>query len=336
MGARRPVSVGVIGLGRSGWDLHVRSLRDDPRYRIAAACDPLEGRRRQARRELGCAVYAGHEGLLAHPGLELAVIASKSNDHVPMARGALERGLHVVLEKPLASSAREFSKLQALARKRKRLLSPYYNFRFSRDFLLIQSLLKKGLIGKPFLIKRQVGYFNRREDWQARSDEGGGILNAATVHSIDQVIHLLQERPRLEWFDLRKLISKGDAPDHSKLLLRFPGGCVADIEVSWAQAFSGPEWLIYGTRGALRSLPGVLEATWHRRRDVLRGRPEDRSYLSGERIHWKSLKIPVERGFSTDYYGRLWGALRRGRTPPVPSESALEALRVLDLCRRTR
>jgi scyllo-inositol 2-dehydrogenase (NADP+) len=328
------IKVGIAGLGRSGWNLHVRQLKKDRKYKIVAVCDVMDDRLRQARKTLKCAVYRKYEDFIAHPGMDLVIIATPTRDHFYMAEAALKEGLNVVLEKPVTGSLKQVRKLQLISRKAKRILSPFYNFRFSNDFLSIKKILDSGLVGMPFLIKRQVGYFNRRDDWQSSAKESGGILNAATIHYIDQVIQLFGCLPRVKWFDLRKAVSKGDAADHSKLILAFPGGCIADIEVSWAEAINGFEWLIYGPRGAIMKKDDELRVKWFEEKEIVSGKAKSRSYFSGEKIKWKEMTYKINTAFSTGYYDLLYKAVRGNGPLPVTLSSAMDAMLIIDQCRK--
>ena len=324
------IRVGVVGLGRSGWDIHVRVLQNHSRYQIVAVCDPLTDRLDEAELKLGCVGYNEYGQFLKHIGLELVVIASPTKEHAWMAEEAIKNNLHVVLEKPLATTIQEIEKMSLLIKESDLFLSPYYNFRFKKDFLLIQSLLQEGRIGTPYLIRRHVGYFNRRDDWQSKLNEAGGILNAATIHHLDCVIQLVGQLPSEITCDLQRVVSKGDAPDHSKLFMRFPNRCVGDVEVSWVQALAGCQWLIYGPRGAIRQDGNTLTVKWFLEEETLSGEPENRSYLSGEQIQWMEQTYQVEEGMGEEYYELLAEALQRKNDPPVTLESAIDTKRIIE------
>lgn len=330
MSKKAVINVGIVGLGRSGWNLHVSSLRSHPKYKIIAVCD-IDGKRLQeADRELGAKGYNDYSAFLQHPGLELVVIASPSKDHTWMAQEAMDRGLDVVLEKPIALLLKDALHLKNCAEQTGRILCPYYNFRFSHLFILIRSILSQGLIGKPHLIRRQVGYFNQRDDWQSLLSEGGGIVNAAAIHHVDEVIQLIGQTPSVKWYDMRHLVSKGDTPDYIKIILGFPNGCIADVEVSWVEALPGCGWLIYGTHGSLRFYAKSLTVRWFVEDGVSSGLPQDRSYYSGENIPWQERTYSVEEGFASDYYDQLAIALTANGLLPVTLESAIDTMAIIE------
>jgi len=330
LASKKTIKVGIVALGRAGWDIHVAALRSDKKYEIVAVCDSLNKRIVQAEAELGCVGYKEYSSFLEHPSLELVVIASPTKEHFWMTKEALRKGKNVVLEKPLAGTVGEINELNKIAKQTGQILCPFYNFRFKPDFLLIKSILAQGLIGKPFLFKRQVGYFNRRNDWQSKSDELGGILNAATIHAVDQVIQLSGSSPSEIWSDVRRIVAKGDAPDHSKIIINFSGGCVADVEVSWVEALPGCDWLIYGSRGAIRQYDKSLKVKWFTEDAVDKGVAVDRSYYSGEKIDWQEKTYKIKEGGTKDYYTILANALKGKEALPVTMESAIAAMVVLE------
>lgn len=326
-----PIQVGIIGLGRSGWGLHMPSLARHRAFTITAVCDERDDRLALARAELGCAAYRDVREFLSHQNLELVIIATPTLTHVPYARAALERGYHVVLEKPLAPTAADAQELAALAQRQRRHCIPYYNFRFRKDFLRIRAWLTEGRIGTPFLIRRQVSYYNRRDDWQAYHEHQGGILHAATIHAIDQVLALGRGQASVAFADVRRLVTKGDAPDHSKVILTFDNGCIGDIEVSWVQELPGCQWMLSGPYGAIRRQEHTLAVRWFRSDAVTMGAASDRSYRSGEQIPWLEETCAVDDTCTEGYYDGVAHALREGGLPPVTFESALAAMRVVEL-----
>jgi len=249
-----------------------------------------------------------------------------------MACKAGQKGKHVVLEKPIVPSLEEALELKRQFDYKKIILTPFHNFRFSQDFVLIKSLLQREKIGDVFLIKRNVGYFNRRDDWQSQQSENGGIIDAVAVHSIDQILQLFDSDPISVWSDVRQLISKGDAPDHAKILLKFPDDCVVDIEVSWAQALFSHPWMILGTRGAIQQNKDILTVKYFAECHIKSVIPEERSYLSGEKIDWQIEEHSVygtEDAICSEYYDQLALAIRNDENIPTTMDSAIRTLELI-------
>ena len=93
----KPITVGIVGLGRSGWAIHARAIQAQPdSFAVAAVVDPLEERRTTAARELGCVACASVEELLRRQDVELVIVAAPNAEHAPMSIAALAAGKHVL------------------------------------------------------------------------------------------------------------------------------------------------------------------------------------------------------------------------------------------------
>src|SRR5215218_7474673 len=112
------VNVGIVGLGRSGWDIHALTLAKlKSSFRVAAVTDNQPDRCREAIQKLGGRAYPDLPALLDDPDVELAVIATPSHVHADQAIAALERGKHVVCEKPMALSVADADRMIAASQR---------------------------------------------------------------------------------------------------------------------------------------------------------------------------------------------------------------------------
>ena len=169
-----PVATVIAGLGRAGWDIHWRQLlKGHPAYRVVAAIEPLADRRSEAEAEIGCRTYASFDEFLQEPVGELMILATPSGGHGPEALACLERGLHVMVDKPMCQGTAEADAMIALARGRRLVLTCYHPYRFSTNFLVIRDVLRSGRLGRLVEIKCNRSSFARRNDWVMRKAKGG-------------------------------------------------------------------------------------------------------------------------------------------------------------------
>lgn len=106
------LNVGIVGLGRMGNRHATNFLRLVPRARLLCVCTPAPAELDWAKENLaphGVQIYASFEEMIAVDGLQAVVIASSTALHVPQTLAALERGLHVLCEKPISTSVDEVS-----------------------------------------------------------------------------------------------------------------------------------------------------------------------------------------------------------------------------------
>ncbi len=73
------IKVGIVGMGRSGWELHAESLHAFPRYSVAAVCDRSEARLEAAKEAFDARGYTDAADLFAADELDLVVISAPSN-----------------------------------------------------------------------------------------------------------------------------------------------------------------------------------------------------------------------------------------------------------------
>ena len=255
------VRVGVAGLGRSGWDIHVRLMRPlTSQFKIAAVFDQDAGRLKQAADEFGCTTYSSFEAMIADKTLELVVVAMPNHLHAKCAMAALKAGKQVVCEKPLATSLADADKMIACAKRCRRLLSVFQNRRYQPEFLAVQKVIKSGVLGRVFHIRMGVYGFSRRWDWQTLKKFGGGLLNNHGPHYLDQALQLFGPgTPKVFCVRERALIL-GDAEDHAVVTLSGKRHPTIQLELTSACAYPQEPWLVLGTLGSLTG--GGKELHW--------------------------------------------------------------------------
>lgn len=333
-----PIRIGVAGLGRSGWNIHVRSLKAMPQwYRIAAVMEVDAARRAQAHDEVGCRGYETFEQLIGDEQLEVIVVASPNRFHTDHAIAAMRAGKHVVCEKPMALSVGDADRMLAAADETGRLLAPFQNRRYEGDFQKVKEVIDSGLLGEVVLIRLAQHGFSRRWDWQTLKEFGGGSLNNNGPHVIDQALQLLGPGEPDIFVDLRNGLSSGDAEDHVKLVLKADGPTV-DVELTALAAFPQDRWLVMGTAGALRGTPKKLEWKWvdwqtMPPRPVDRTPMTDRSY-NREEITWQtdSWEPPAKANIMVAFYEGLYESVRRGKPLFITPESVRRQIALLDRC----
>jgi predicted dehydrogenase len=337
MGART-IKVGIAGLGRSGWNIHAKTLRTFPeQYAIAATFDPDESRRRQAAEETGAKPHESFESLVADADVELVVVATPSTLHAPHATAALAAGKDVVCEKPLASNLADAERLVADAGKSPKVFAVFQNNRFEPTFQKVKEVIDSGVLGEIKLIRMRWNGFARRWDWQTLKKNGGGTLNNTGPHQLDQALQLFGDvDPEVVFADLQRMLTSGDAEDHFKIVIKSAGRPVIDMECSSGDAYPGDKWTVCGTHGGLR---GAGRELWWKYIDPqkypappLDEKPTaDRSYnrmpLEFTEEHWK---VPEgTAGGPHRFYQTLYETLTAGAPLVVKAESVLRQMRLI-------
>jgi len=139
------IRVALIGYGYAGRTFHAPLIRATPGLELAAIGS---SRPERVHADLpDVSVVASLEETVALPSVELVVIATPNDTHVPMARTALRAGKHVVLEKPFALTLEQARELVSLAHSTRRVLAVFQNRRWDGDFLAATDLLARAALG---------------------------------------------------------------------------------------------------------------------------------------------------------------------------------------------
>jgi len=334
------VTVGIAGLGRSGWEIHARVLEKYPAmYRVVAVFDPVEERRREAVSKFGCRAHADFDSLVEDPDVELVVVATPSHLHAPQTIEALNAGKDVICEKPMAATLAEADTMIYAARSTGRLLTVFHNRRYAPDFLKVMEVMRSGKLGRIVLIRMSWHSFGRRWDWQTLREFGGGELRNTASHALDQALQLMGDSEPEVFCDLQRTLTLGDAEDHVKIVLRAPSSPLIDLEVSRACAYPQSWWLVMGTQGGLTGSTSSLQWKYFDPADLIPrevdARPTVNRSYNVEEIPWKEETWIAEEGYKSGeytYYEELYKTLRQGAPSPVTPESARRVMWVIERC----
>jgi predicted dehydrogenase len=339
----QPLRYAVVGLGRAGWSIHVEALRGRSDARIVAVADPVAARREEAVKAFGCAAFDSIGALLAAGGADVAVVATPSAAHAGDAQAAFAAGMHVVLEKPMATSLAEADAIMAAAAKAGRRLFVHHNHRFSPEFRLLRRIIDSGVLGRLFHIRMHSVTFFRRNDWQTLAKNGGGLLNNNGSHMVDLMVQLAAPAKAVAAMaDLRRIVAAGDVEDHVKALIRFDDGTTCDFEMSTAEnvAMPEPHWVLCGDCGTATSDGKTVTVRSFDPKEagplkVVDGPAPERAYGNAERLPWREQATPIGEREPGAFYDDVTAVLRRDASPTVTPESVREVMRVIALLRES-
>lgn len=195
MAQQAEIRVGVLGYGLAGSAFHAPLVATTPGLALTAVVTANPERAAAARdRYPGVRIWSSAEDLLASGDVDLVVVATPNDSHVPLARRALEAGCDVVVDKPVAPTSAEALALQEVADARGRVLTVYQNRRWDNDVLTLRAVLEQGRLGE---VRR---FESRFEGWSPQAKGGwresgdpalaGGLLYDLGAHLIDQAVQL--------------------------------------------------------------------------------------------------------------------------------------------------
>ncbi|HSD48867.1 MAG TPA: Gfo/Idh/MocA family oxidoreductase [Actinomycetota bacterium] len=337
------IRVGLVGFGLGGAVFHAPLIAATPGLSLDAivTADPERvGRARE--RYPSTRVLPDVDALLSSADeLDLVVVTTPNRSHVPIALGAVEAGLHVLMDKPIAASSADARRLVSAAAERGVLFSVFQNRRWDGDFLTIRRLLEGNALG------RVVRFESRFERWDpalgagwrelGAPEEGGGMLLDLGSHLVDQSIQLLGP-PTSVYAEVERRRPGAEADDEAFVALVHPGGVRSHLWMSLVAGALGPRFRVLGLGGAFEK--HGLDPQEQQLKD---GRvPGDDGYGIEPPERWGAIirggkrePVPTERGDYPRYYALLADAIDRGGPPPVPAEDAILGLEVLEAARRS-
>jgi scyllo-inositol 2-dehydrogenase (NADP+) len=334
----------VIGYGLAGSAFHAPLISSTAGLSLATVVTSDPTRREQALRDHpGVQVLPTADALWLRAGdHDLVVIAAANDAHVALARRAVDAGLAVVVDKPLAPTAAEAQAIVEHAAARGVLLTVFHNRRWDSDFLTLRRLVADGTLGDVVRLESRFERWRpqlRPGAWRetASPAAGGGVLLDLGTHLVDQALVLLGPPTHVHGEIDRRRGTGGD--DDAFVALRHGAGSYSHLWVSAVAAAPGPRLRVLGSRAAfvVAELDGQEEA-------LRSGRwPDDPAPWGVEpRSRWGRLvrgdegePVESERGDWPSFYRALVRALREGGPPPVDPADAVATLAVLDAARRS-
>lgn len=333
-----PVRVAVIGYGLAGAAFHAPIIHAADGLTMAAVVTGDPERAHAARsRYPGAEVVPDVARLWQHSdGLDLAVIATPNRTHVPLALEALEAGLHVVVDKPMAATSADALRLMEEARRRDRILTVYHNRRWDGDFLTLRRLVEDGRLGEVWRFESRFERWrpSQKPGWRQSPDpaDAGGLLYDLGPHLIDQALQLFGPvREVHAELDRRRCGAHVD--DDVFLALTHETGVRSHLWMNAISARPGPRFRVLGSGGSWIKEGLDVQEEWLRAgRD-----PREPGFGEEPEARWGTLhdgaaerSTPTAPGSYPAFYAALRDALIHGSPVPVDPADALATLEVIE------
>lgn len=240
--------VGYGGMGR--W--HRTGICKTPRVILDGVYDINPARMDAAREDGITTAYPSYEALLADPSVDIVVVATPNNFHMPLACQALEAGKAVVCEKPVTMTSEELQTIMDTADRTGSLFTVHQNRRADADFCAVRETVDAGLLGNVFEIVSSVtGSRGIPEGWRQYAVAGGGMMLDWGVHLIDQVMTMYADCKVTSVYCKMYHVNYKECDDGFKAFIEFDNGVMVTIEVGTSHYASVPRWYVCGDRGAL-------------------------------------------------------------------------------------
>ena len=229
------IRIAVVGLGVG--KTHVDLLRMTPRAQLVAVCDTNEALAADVAEEAGVKSHTSYEEMLAAESLDAVSLCTPPKLHAPQTEQAAARGLHVLCEKPMASSVADCQRMIDACRGADVKLMIALKKRFAPQYRFIKELCD-GEAGRPMWACVRFALGRVDKDWFWDDADGGGPLLENSVHVIDILRHLMGDVVRVNAEGGTLFMGhRAPTPDAAAVTFRFASGAVAALGLGY-----GCEW----------------------------------------------------------------------------------------------
>ena len=250
----------LIGYGFIASRGHLPAFLKMPEVEIVAIADICTARRKIAQSKYPkLRIYEDHESLLEQEkDLNFVDIATPPSVHKKIALAALQRGLHVLCEKPLATSTKEAKEMILAAKKHNCVLFPCHNYKYAPIVKEIRKHIYKNSVGEVLSLTLQTfrythakGVEEWNSDWRREKEHsGGGITMDHGPHSFYLMFDWLNGFPDSVSAHMMEGNQGWDTEDTLQCNLRFPSGLASGF-LSWNAGARKMIYTVEGNKGAI-------------------------------------------------------------------------------------
>jgi predicted dehydrogenase len=251
------IKMGLVGVGKMGIS-HLAILGAHPQVDVVAICDSATYITSVLRKHSGVTTYKDFGKMLNECKLDGLFIATPTSSHFDLAKTALEKGLHLFVEKPLCLNAEQSEQLAKLAVEKHCVNQVGYHNRFIGTFREMRRLVQAGAIGDVYHVDgRAFGQVVIRpksgSTWRSKKTEGGGCLHDYACHVLDLMNFVAGPPDDVVSAQLQSIFST-DIEDAVFASFRYPTGATGYLETNWSDESyrkMSTTITVYGTKGKL-------------------------------------------------------------------------------------
>lgn len=294
----------VVGCGDVSV-VHLDALTRLDGVDLVGVCDADPGRLAAAAEAYAVPGYADHRALLDQARPDVVHVATPHDQHVVVAADCLERGTHVITEKPLAHTLAEADRLIEVADRSTAKIAVCFQNRYNSAVAALHRLLTSGEVGQivgasaAVMWHRTADYYRSRPWRGTWAGSGGGLLMNQAIHTVDLVQWILGEVTAVSGHaSTRALAGVIEVEDTAEMRLQHASGAASVLYATNTHAVDAPVTFDVIAEGATLSLRSDLTVAY------ADGRVEtvaERRATSGGRSYWGvSHELLI-----ADFYARL-------------------------------
>jgi len=238
------VNVGVIGVGAMGHN-HARVYYRLDNANLVGVSDVSETTLDKVSKKYDAKGYTSYEELLKNPEIEAVSICVPTTHHYNVVMAAIQQGMHVLVEKPIAFTLKEAEGMVQAAKDKGVKLSTGHVERFNPAVQKAKELIEMDVIGDVVSASaKRVGPFPPRI-------KDVGVAIDLAIHDLDVMYYLFDEDVTQVYATMGSILEKCEYEDHAEIMTKFANGSTGLLEVNWLTPFKRRALEITGTDGII-------------------------------------------------------------------------------------
>lgn len=215
----------------------------------------------------GAKAFDSHDRLLKDAEFDAAIVCTPPITHPDICIQLLDRGIHVLCEKPLAIDTPSAQAMLDAAKQSGAKFTMASKFRFVEDVIKAKAIVESGILGEIILLENTfTGYVDMSSRWNSDPQvSGGGVLIDNGTHSVDLIRYFLGPLAEIQVVEGKR--TQGlPVEDTVRLFVRTVGDVMGSIDLSWSINKQVPQYVsIYGALGTV--FVGWQESKYRRSSD---------------------------------------------------------------------
>lgn len=323
------IRIGVIGCGSIAQHRHLPEYAANKNVELLAVCDINEERAMEVAEKYGVLAFTSYKALLNSGKVDAVSVCTPNYLHAPISIDGLEAGVHVLCEKPMATSKQEAEAMIAAAKASGKKLMIGHNQRFVPSHQKARQLIQSGEIGKIYSFRTSFGHggpegwsVDGKESWFFQKEKAFvGAMGDLGVHKADLLRYILgEEIVEVGSFVETSAKDFADVDDNAVCVLKTESGIIGTLAASWAYVSKEDNsTIIYGEKAILRLEDDPIHSL------VVQ-------YANGEIVKYELGKIQSnEEGGQNNSHviENFVNAILLNQEPPVPGEEGMKSLKVI-------
>lgn len=321
--------VGIIGCGNI-FPMHAYPVDALENCELVAVCDNKEDRAKAKAKAFGCKYYTDYEEMIDKENLDVVHVCTPHYMHPPMVIKALEKGCHVLTEKPMSTKYEDTVAMVETADRTGKTLGVIFQNRYNPGSILAKEMLESGKMGKVLGAKMSVTWMRTDEyysksDWKGTWDkEGGGVMIDQAIHTFDLLRWLLgSEAKSVDCHIANRTHHLIDVEDVADGVIEFQNGVMASFyTINYYSKDSDVDVELHCENGSIHITADTCVVTMNDGREYHADKVPGESFSYGDvKGYWGVSHIKQIDAF--------YDSLEKGERPFIDGREAMGTMRLV-------